>query len=407
MSPTWRIGHLWLVLGALTVLFSCSTDEKEEAPTGRGALIQRHSLGTIGSQTVAALVGAFDASLVDSFVFDHDIDLYKLIYETIDHAGQPTTASGLLVVPKNLTSPAPIVSFQHGTILKKNDVPSALGTGKELGWIYAAAGFVFAAPDYLGLGEGPGLHPYVHAASEASAVIDMLRATRSACSKLATDLNGQVFLMGYSQGGHATAAAQREIEANHSIEFDLTASAPMATPFDISGIMADYTMADSAYSSPGYIPYILYAFNQIYDIFDPLESIFVEPYDSLLPLYINANAPFSLEQLESVLPASKIPIDIIKFDILQQILTNQSHPFWTALQDNDVYDWMPVTPMLLCHCDQDVDVPFENSTKAMARFNQLGFSDVDLVNPFSGGDHGTCLIPSIVRSYGWLNTFRE
>jgi hypothetical protein len=35
-----------------------------------------------------------------------------------------------------------------------------------------------AMPDYIGMGGSPGLHPYVHAASEATASIDMIRAAR-------------------------------------------------------------------------------------------------------------------------------------------------------------------------------------------------------------------------------------
>ena len=33
-------------------------------------------------------------------------------------------------------------------------------------------------PDYLGMGESPGLHPYVHGESEATATLDMIRAAR-------------------------------------------------------------------------------------------------------------------------------------------------------------------------------------------------------------------------------------
>ena len=44
--------------------------------------------------------------------------------------------------------------------------------------IFAAFGYVVCAPDFVGLGDSPGVHPYVHAKTEASAAIDMLRAAR-------------------------------------------------------------------------------------------------------------------------------------------------------------------------------------------------------------------------------------
>ena len=59
-------------------------------------------------------------------------------------------------------------------------------------------------PDYIGMGESPGLHPYVHGESEATATIDMIRAAREFITDSLNLIdNHQVFLSGYSQGGHA------------------------------------------------------------------------------------------------------------------------------------------------------------------------------------------------------------
>jgi hypothetical protein len=52
-------------------------------------------------------------------------------------------------------------------------------------------------------------------------------------------LDGRLFLIGYSQGGHATAAAHRELEARHANEFTVTAAAPMAGALDLSGTALD------------------------------------------------------------------------------------------------------------------------------------------------------------------------
>ena len=58
----------------------------------------------------------------------------------------------------------------------------------------------------MGLGSSPGFHPYLHARSEATASVDMLRAGRNYCASNNIGLNGQVFLAGYSQGGHTEMA---------------------------------------------------------------------------------------------------------------------------------------------------------------------------------------------------------
>ena len=68
-------------------------------------------------------------------------------------------------------------------------------------------------PDYLGLGSSPSYQGYGHARSEATCVVDALRAGRSLCASNNVTLNGQLFLTGYSEGGQVTMAAHRELEA--------------------------------------------------------------------------------------------------------------------------------------------------------------------------------------------------
>ena len=68
------------------------------------------------------------------------------------------------------------MSFQHGTVLHDSEAPSQDESSQFIGLVYAADGYIAVLPDLLGLGEGSGIHPYHHAASSATAVVDMLRA---------------------------------------------------------------------------------------------------------------------------------------------------------------------------------------------------------------------------------------
>ncbi|HUR29850.1 MAG TPA: hypothetical protein VMZ69_00390, partial [Saprospiraceae bacterium] len=123
----------------------------------------------LGSRTRIELVSVL-------FIYvDYDIDLYKIRYQTLDVHMQPDTASGLLVVPKvPADTKLPLVLYAHGTTTGPDDVPSNLKGGYEVAMGYAGFGFATLAPDYLGLGESDGFHPYLHAASEASASLDMV-----------------------------------------------------------------------------------------------------------------------------------------------------------------------------------------------------------------------------------------
>ena len=160
----------------------------------------------------------------------------KLDYETVNPDGGKILASGLLVVPPGLAKALPLVCYQHGTIVQTNQVPSSTLYGEAIvGLGYAGTGYAAVLPDYLGLGDSPAYHPYVHARTEATAAIDLLRAARTWCATNSIALNGQLFLLGYSQGGHAAMSLHREIETFHTNEFTITASAPMAGPYDLSG----------------------------------------------------------------------------------------------------------------------------------------------------------------------------
>ena len=73
----------------------------------------------------------------------------------------------------------------------------------------------------------------MHAESEARSVVDMVLALPAYLSKYGYSWNQQLFLSGYSQGGHGTMAAHQMLEADYP-NIPVTASAPMAGPYDLS-----------------------------------------------------------------------------------------------------------------------------------------------------------------------------
>ncbi|MFE5998842.1 hypothetical protein ACFQ6C_18505 [Streptomyces sp. NPDC056454] len=109
--------------------------------------------------------------------------------------GRPTTASGLLVLPHEGPRRLTTVLHSHGTLSYRDDAPSADGEGLDrvVSSLYASGGRAVVAPDYLGLGKGPGRHPYMHNGSAVSAAVDMLRAARQATARHGRELDGDVF----------------------------------------------------------------------------------------------------------------------------------------------------------------------------------------------------------------------
>jgi hypothetical protein len=293
--------------------------------------------------------------------------------------GNTTHASALVVLPVAPDRALPLLSYQHGTIVGREDVPSRLNDEGDIGLLLASAGYIAVLPDYLGLGDSPGLHPYHHAKSEATAVVDALRAARDSLTTHGVSWNQQLFITGYSQGGHATLAAQRELELYHTNEFTLTASAPGAGAYDMSGTTTTDFLSTRVPPNPYYSAYLVAAYVDTYGIATNLASVLRAPYDSTLPPLFDGRHGGS--DINAIMPQH--PADILKPEILQAFRDDPNHPLRSALRDNDLHTgWFPKTPTRFYHCRADQDVLFANSQVAFDTFKAAGAPSVELIDPF-------------------------
>lgn len=395
--------HLFLFALFATLLLagcdSASMEEEIEPRVGRGATIST----TLLSEQSAAELNTLFSALGFPVTATNNVAVYKIVYETIDPQGAVTQASGALMIPQNVSGRRPLLTYQHGTMSARSEAPSAGGFEQIVGVLFAATGYVTVMPDLLGLGDSPGLHPYVHAASSASAVIDMLRASEDFTLANGPDLNGQLFITGYSQGGYTAMAAHREIQANFSDEFVVTASAPLAGSHDLSGIMADTFTQRQPHPSPFYLPYTLLAYNDIYNLYDSPSDFLAAPYDMTLPPLFDMT--HTSGQINAAMPA--IPDDVIQADVRAAFLTDPNHPLRQRLRENDVYDWTPESPMRLYHCAADQHVPQANSIKAFETFHDRGARQVEFFDPMPTANHGGCITPSLFATKVWFDGMVE
>jgi hypothetical protein len=189
----------WIAALTISVCVACASESERVLPQvySGDRIVSAERLTTRPAGRIEALVRLGGAEIEARY----DVAFYQLVYRTVDAAGQPTTASGSVMVPVDPLAPLPLLSYQHGTIVAKDDAPSKGGLEQLIAFGWAAVGYVAVVSDYLGLGEGPGFHPYMHAASEASAVLDLLRAAEELLDVGGVDLADELFLAGYSQGG--------------------------------------------------------------------------------------------------------------------------------------------------------------------------------------------------------------
>ena len=242
-----------------------------------------------------------------------DVRVVAINYATVGVNGENTNASGALLVPGGAcTGPFPLVAYAKGTDVQK---PRTLANPTDsetslLAAMYAAQGYAVVATDYLGFAKSAySYHPYLHADSEATSVIDSVRAARAVASLQGISLSGKVMLTGYSQGGHAAMALQRAVELDPANEFEVTASAPMSGPYSIGEVMRALILSDEVYYYPAYIPNTALSYQTAYgNIFTQLTDIFKPVYAAPIQQFYEGNLSLSdlNTQLISLLVAKGI-----------------------------------------------------------------------------------------------------
>lgn len=312
------------------------------------------------------------------------IKVYKVIYKTKYPGGKEVKASGAVIIPvadKELG----LVSLQHGTILNDASAPSYYQTSNEtylIGSYLASIGYIVSAPDYLGYGASKEYeHPYEHAASLASSSADLLIAVKELCAKEKVRLNNKLFLTGYSEGGYATMSLHKYIQENLSDRLKVTASVPAAGAYNKTEF-AKYVLGSK--SNLNFINtylWVLKTYNTLYNINRPFSYYLNEPYASK----VNKEGVHYSQ-------VSTNPQQLFTKEFKEEVLSQKDSPFNKALAENNVYDWKPVSPVLLVHGTQDDYVPFFNAKTAFEAMKKNGAEKVEL-RAVEGTDHFS-LIPS-------------
>jgi pimeloyl-ACP methyl ester carboxylesterase len=299
----------------------------------------------------------------------YGIAAYRMAYCTISTTHQPTTASGLLVLPVGTQGSVPVVSYDHSTVAKKSDAPSGFDTTEDIlvSLYFASAGFAVSAPDNLGLGQSAGPHPLVQAASGATATIDMLTAAEHAGPKRGVPLSRKLFLTGFSQGGQAAMATGQALQSTSS-PWQVTALAPISGPYDLDAEFPAILDPDQVdpHCASGYLGYILTAWNRLYHLYDSPTEVFTEPTAGEINSLFDGT--HEIDEIAAALPPAT--------ELLQPAWQAQiAHPtgrFAQAIAANQVCHWAPKAPLRLYASHGDHDVVFANAQTCLKQIQDQG-----------------------------------
>jgi len=380
------------------VIWSCDDSNSDDKTYSRGDIRVDQVLGTFTVQLINDLLAGYDVD----YVPEHTVQVVRIEYTTLNPHGQLTEASGALFYPVGVAD-LPVMEINHGTVTSRNLVASVSPSNSPegaIGMLAASIGYFVILPDYLGLGISEILHPYVHAESNATAAIDFMTASYVYADENDITLSDQLFLGGYSEGGYNTLALQKEIEALYADQFDITAVCPMAGPYDLSGTVASLLQQDQ-YDSPGYIAYILAAYDDIYE-WDRLDEIFQAPYAGMIPelfdgsntiITINGQLPGALSQL--LTPA-----------FIAGVSDGEETDLIETMEENTLLDWSPTAPIRFVHSDSDEIVEYQNALTAVDNLSLTTESTVELIT-IEGGSHAGASVEAVEAMLWWFESLRD
>lgn len=355
-----------------------------------------------------------------------DILMYHIEYETVGGANEPTTASAALMVPTglgaNCTGARPVLLYAHGTTTDRAFNMTDLTNAESLflAALYASQGYIVVAPNYAGYDTSTlPYHPYLIADQQSKDMIDSLTAARVAlplASASLTQDNGRLFITGYSQGGFVAMATHRAMQA---AGMSVTASAPMSGPYALAAFVDAVFYGEINGDAPVSSVFLLTAYQHSYGgIYSSDEEVFEPQYasgiDSLLPtttprsqLYAQGSLPeYALFSLTPPAPAfaditpPTTPADLAavfalgfgtgnllqnsyRLSYLQDAEANPDGgfpaittgvaaatpalPWRQALKLNDLRNWVPTVPVMLCGGDED-PIVFWLNAELMQRY---------------------------------------
>jgi pimeloyl-ACP methyl ester carboxylesterase len=328
------------------------------------------------------------------------VDAYRVIYRTITAKGRQTTASGLVILPGNRARRLPVVAFEHGTLVQKSDAPSTNGTSRPdraRTMTFAGAGYAAVAPDYLGLGKGPGRHPYTHAPTEVSASADLLQAARTVAGRQHRSLDRRVLVTGFSQGGHAAMALGKALQAGKVPHFGLGALAPVSGPYDVQHVETPAGLDGrvSPQNAVFYFAYWVTSMNRVYHLYDKPAEAFQEPYAGVVKQLFDGHHDEAA--IAKALPPTP-----------QQLMTpafvkwagQPTGALLRAMRGSDgTCTWRPRMPVRLYAGSGDTNVPIQNARNCQAA---LGGTGIQLIDLGADVDHGGSVHAALPQILTWF-----
>jgi hypothetical protein len=404
-----------LLLSTLAVASGTSVAQTETSPPQRGQLLDSlpQMLGIYSEHDLISKVTEGEiAQWLLKRVFSPrcSVVVYQLRYATVGGRGEPTTASGALLTPIGgdpaCQGPRPIALYAHGKRnFKTFNIADFNGSnayeGVLLGLALTGSGYIVVAPNYAGYDTSTlAYHPFMNADQQAADMMDALAAARAALPALGLADNAKLFVTGYSEGGYVAMATHRALQA---AGIPVTASAPMSGPYALSAFADAMFLGEVG---AGAVEEFLMLASSYQNSYGSLSAVGTEVFEpkyagaaGLLPGTVGTDTLIAQGQMPDGVVFSSTPptpelaamtppegrgfgadnliTNEYRLSYIQDALAapdggypntttglppqDPANPFRQALKYNDLRNWAPTSPMLLCAGDEDPVVYYLNT----------------------------------------------
>jgi pimeloyl-ACP methyl ester carboxylesterase len=377
-----------LIQGVIVVLATLLSGCMHPSPIAAPSDIELTPLRTVSGVEARALLALAG---VKGISVKYAVDCYRMTYFAPGPRGETVRLSGLLALPRGV-APRRLVSFQHGTTTTRNAVPSQPDqTGLAAAIAFAGNGYALIAPDYPGLGESAGRHPYYVADAIAPAVVAMI----DAAERIPGVGKAPVFLSGFSEGGWASLAAVRMLEARGE---RVLGSAQVAGAYDLRQVSLPAAMKGHAPQHALYLAYLAWAYADRY--VQPLGSVLTPEYAATVGRLFSGGA--TPDEIVKGLPAD--PRRMFNQAFLDAFDHGGPHWFLDAIAANSLIDVSTHARLRLYYGSKDMDVTPEESRIAAQTMRARGADVIALdVGPIGHDDSMLAAAPLILKWLGELD----
>ena len=211
------------------------------------------------------------------------VNLYRVTYRSVvpEKGNLPIEASGLVALPDTpQPTTLPVVSYQHGTVYGRKEVPGFPENSTETQLMiaqFAGQGYALVGADYFGMGLSTEPEGYLVKASHQQACFDFLTAAQSVMADLGRK-QGKLYLAGWSQGGFVTMALLEKLEQSGiTVNGAATASAPLDLGIAMQGFLSFPRPYDAVWLNSIFI-LSAFSYENYYGVPGLARSLFNEPY---------------------------------------------------------------------------------------------------------------------------------